>query len=311
MRTEQIHYLNIIQRFSSLHKASNELHISTQALSLSIRTLENELGFTILDRSRTGVTLTKEGQYLLEIGLQFLDQIKQIQNNHRKKYDTILTGSLRIMATNGVIETLFPPLISQLLTDYPRFRLKSIAYEFDEILNALNSGDMAELGFVYRLEINDQTVTPYDSSQFVFTPLLSGSYYCTVPEKHPISHYKTISLNTMAKYPIILFTPTSSILLKLFSSIQLPEIIFADSFTIYKQLLKDGVGLGMTFVLNESDTPMVALPNLKFIPFKERINSDLGFLYNKTSELSPKSSAFIEYLTEYLLNASPKMLSIN
>lgn len=60
MRTDQIIYLNEINRRSSLHQASENLHISTQALSLSIKSLEEELGFQILERSRTGVTLTKK-----------------------------------------------------------------------------------------------------------------------------------------------------------------------------------------------------------------------------------------------------------
>lgn len=49
MRTEQILYLDAIYRCSSLHKASETLHISTQALSLSIRTLEKEMDFPFLN----------------------------------------------------------------------------------------------------------------------------------------------------------------------------------------------------------------------------------------------------------------------
>ena len=38
MRTEQILYLSEIHRTSSLHRASENLHISVQSLSLSINT---------------------------------------------------------------------------------------------------------------------------------------------------------------------------------------------------------------------------------------------------------------------------------
>lgn len=300
----------MIYRYASLHKASNVLHISTQALSLSIRSLESELGFTILDRSRTGVSLTEEGQQLLDIGLDFLHQLERIQNKQRKKYESILTGTLEIMATNGVLETMFPPLISQLISDYPTLRLKPIAREFNEILESL-SHENTKLGFVYQVSIDNESVTPYDPSLFEFRTLLSGIYYCTVPENHPIAHYKTVSLNTMAKYPIVLFTPTSNILLKLFSNITNLQIVFADSFAIYKQLLKDGVGLGMTLVLTDSDTPMVALPNMKFIPFREQIESNLGYLYNKDANLSSKTEAFISYLIEYLNKTPPTTLTVS
>lgn len=311
MRTEQISYLNMIHRCSSLHKASEALHISTQALSLSVRTLEKELGFTILERSRTGVALTEAGQQLLNIGIQFLHQLEQLQQKQQEKYDAILTGSLDVMATNGVIETLFPSLISKLLSDYPDFRLRPIAREFNEILTTWNSEKNVELGFIYQLSIDGCLLTPYENSKFAFHPLLSGTYYCTVPDKYAIAHYKTISLSTMAKYPIILFTPTSNVLLKLFSNFQNPKIIFADSFTIYKQLLKDGTGLGMTFVGHHSDIPILSFPNLKFIPFKEHIDSDLGFLAEKNSILSPKAQYFINYLVEYIHTSFLTALTIN
>lgn len=309
MRTEQIRYLYVVHRCASLHKASDALHISTQALSLSIRSLEKELGFTILNRSRTGVSLTEKGEQLLDIGLDFLRQLEHLQNMQRKKYESILTGDLEVMATSGVLETIFPPLISQLISDYPSFRLKPLAREFDEILESLLQKNI-ELGLVYQVSINKASVTPYNPSIFGFSFLLSGSYYCTVPENHPIAHYKSVSLNTMAKYPIILFTPTSNVLLKLFSGITTHKIVLADSFAIYKQLLKDGVGLGMTLVLSDSDIPMVAFPNMKFIPFREHIDSNLGFLYRKNIDLSPKAEAFISYLTEYLYETPPTTLSV-
>ena len=46
MRTEQILYLSEIHRTSSLHRASENLHISVQSLSLSINTLEKEFGLS-------------------------------------------------------------------------------------------------------------------------------------------------------------------------------------------------------------------------------------------------------------------------
>ncbi len=310
MRTEQIIYLNMIRRCSSLHKASDALHISTQALSLSIRTLEKELGFTILERSRTGVTFTEEGQELLDIGIDFLQQLKQIQEKHKRKYESILTGTLEIMVTNGVIETLFPALISQLYSDYPEFRLKTIVREFNDILDTW-SDEKAEIGFVYCLSKNQISITPFDDTQFSFRPLLSGKYYCTVSNNYSIANYKSISLSTMAKHPIVLFTPTSNILLKLFTNVAQPEIIFADSFAIYKQLLIDGAGLGMTLLHSESKIPLVASPNFKFIPFKEHIESELGFLFKKNTILSHKAQAFIDYLTDYISKIPPTTLSIS
>ena len=300
MRTEQIIYLREINHSNSLHKASESLHISTQALSLSMRTLEDELGFQILSRSRTGVKLTEKGKRLLHIGNEFLQQLSDIQNTAEKKYQSTLTGTLEILATNGIIETLFPSLISQLFFDYPEFRLKPLSCEFSAITTLLLQ-DHHELALCYQLYLNESLITQYDSTRFEYIPLIAGRYYCMVPDNSPIAHYKTISLNTMAKYPIILYSPSKDVLLKLFSHTKnKANIIFAESFSIYKQLLKDGAGLSLTLISEGSQTSIVPVPNLKLLPFKEHINSSLGYLTRRNTSFSPRTIAFISYLVDYL-----------
>lgn len=311
MRTDQIIYLEEINHKSSLHQASESLHISTQALSLSIKSLEEELGFQILERSRIGVTLTEKGKALLHIGKNFLDQLQAIQNTPMQKYQLSLTGSLEVLATNGIIETLFPPLISQLFFDYPDFHLKPKNSEFSAILPPLIN-DSYEFALIYQCSINNKLVTCYDETLFEFFPILSGSYYCTIPESFSISHYKSISLNTMANYPIILFSPTKDVLLKLFEYVNKDcNIVFIDNYSVFTQLLAKGAGLSLTLVMDQSKLPVISLPNLKLIPFKERIHSDLGYIYKKDHLFSPKSAAFLSYLKEYLVKYGIQNFPIN
>ena len=58
MRTEQLLYLLEISKNPSLHIASEKLNMTPQALSASIRKLEEEVGFAVLERTTQGVTLT-------------------------------------------------------------------------------------------------------------------------------------------------------------------------------------------------------------------------------------------------------------
>ena len=65
MRIEQFEYLLEISQNKSMNAASKNLHISPQALSNSIKKLEDELGLTILERTSMGVSLTPDGKSLL------------------------------------------------------------------------------------------------------------------------------------------------------------------------------------------------------------------------------------------------------
>ena len=58
LKLEQISYILEIAKQGSIGKAAKKLYMSQPNLSMSIRMLEEELGFKIFDRSNSGVELT-------------------------------------------------------------------------------------------------------------------------------------------------------------------------------------------------------------------------------------------------------------
>lgn len=66
MNIESLRYFIEISKTSSIAKASGSLHVSQQGLSKAVKTLEEQMGLELLDRSRKGVTLTHDGEWALE-----------------------------------------------------------------------------------------------------------------------------------------------------------------------------------------------------------------------------------------------------
>ena len=66
MTIEQLYYFVKIAESGSFTSASLKLFISQQALSISINNLEKELGVSLFQRSRKGVSLTVDGEYLYQ-----------------------------------------------------------------------------------------------------------------------------------------------------------------------------------------------------------------------------------------------------
>ncbi len=62
MRSEQLEYLIEISKNKSMNATSQKLHISPQALSIAMKTLEKELNMLLLDRTKQGVELTENGK---------------------------------------------------------------------------------------------------------------------------------------------------------------------------------------------------------------------------------------------------------
>jgi DNA-binding transcriptional LysR family regulator len=57
---EQLEYLTAVTRLGSLRRAAEELHLSQPALSETVRNLERELGIDLLERKRSGATMSAE-----------------------------------------------------------------------------------------------------------------------------------------------------------------------------------------------------------------------------------------------------------
>ena len=60
MQIERLNYFVEVARVQSINSASESLHISQQALSQSMHSLEKELGVTLFKRSNKGIQLTEK-----------------------------------------------------------------------------------------------------------------------------------------------------------------------------------------------------------------------------------------------------------
>ncbi|MEV7548125.1 LysR family transcriptional regulator [Amycolatopsis sp. NPDC089917] len=62
----KLNHLIAVAEEGSFTRAATRLHLSQQALSTSVRTLEREVGVPLLERSATGVTVLPAGQALID-----------------------------------------------------------------------------------------------------------------------------------------------------------------------------------------------------------------------------------------------------
>ena len=94
MTTEQLQYLLEISRNPSLNSASQKLHITPQALSISIKKLENELSFSLLERSYKGISLNNDWLWLAGEAEKFLKRISDRQSLHSISNAAHISGEL-------------------------------------------------------------------------------------------------------------------------------------------------------------------------------------------------------------------------
>ena len=122
MSLKQYEYFLKAVECSSINKAANQLGITQQALRSSLNALEKQLGFLLLRRSKSGVSLTGKGEAVLDD----IQQVVSILNKMKEfsEWDQATQSTIRISATATAINTVMLPVIRDCRDRFPHLRLE-------------------------------------------------------------------------------------------------------------------------------------------------------------------------------------------
>lgn len=79
MNLQYVKYALEISRTGSISKAAENLSVAQPNLSRAVKELENQLGISIFERTRTGMTVTPEGEKLLSAGERILREVGELE----------------------------------------------------------------------------------------------------------------------------------------------------------------------------------------------------------------------------------------
>lgn len=118
MRLEQLKYLIEIANSKSINKAAQNLYITQPALSIAINSLEEELQYPLLKRTKKGVMLTEDGARVMKEAQMVLDIIQNwylVQNEQTYEME----GIVHLQAIPSICVALSDTLILNLQKRYP------------------------------------------------------------------------------------------------------------------------------------------------------------------------------------------------
>ena len=124
MRFEQLEYLIAIDETGSFKAAAQKLYITQQALSLSMRQLEDELGKILFIKKNNKTYLTAEGKFLLGHANKILNEKNIIIDHFHKNPEDKMPLQIHILSTSSVLKALLPSLIAQYEKSNQRLMLK-------------------------------------------------------------------------------------------------------------------------------------------------------------------------------------------
>ncbi len=176
MTLTQLSYIIAVDKYRHFATAADKTYVTQPTLSMQIHKLEDELGITIFDRSKSPVIPTEVGEKIIEQAKIILKESKELSDIANFS-ESELKGTFRV----GIIPTVAPYLVPLFLRDFVKDH-PSVELVFEELLtneviekisaDELDAGIIAtptKQSFIYSEDLFVEPFTGYLSSKHTLT----------------------------------------------------------------------------------------------------------------------------------------------
>jgi DNA-binding transcriptional LysR family regulator len=191
LHSRLLKYLDEVARLGSIRKAASRLNVASSAINRQILALENELGAPIFERMPRRLRLTATGEVLIAHVRETLKNHQRVET-HIEALKGLTRGEATIATMNGLAAGPLPRFLNSILETHPRVRLRLKVLPFDQISNAVLTGE-ADLGLSYG-------ASPSPGLRVVASHELSLG--AVVSPKHPLTTRRPLRLADCAEFPL-------------------------------------------------------------------------------------------------------------
>lgn len=195
MTIVQLQYLLAVANHGNFSVAAEHCFVTQPSLSMQIKTLEDDLGVVLLDRSRKPVVPTEAGRMVVGMAQTVLDDVESIRRAVEQMRGE-LSGTLRL----GVIPTIAPYLVHKFLPDfvarYPHVEVQIREMRTGEIVDALDR-DFIDVAIVAGGTCGDS---------FHEVDLFSDHFYAYVSTRNPLFAKSNIRLEDIDPREMVLLS---------------------------------------------------------------------------------------------------------
>ena len=176
--------------------AADKLFTSQPGVSKQIRLLEDELGVEIFVRhGKRIVEITPPGRDIIRVAERMLRDATNLKNV-AQEFTSEQSGSLTIATTHTQARYALPPVVKRFMERYPGVRLSLRQGSPMQIAELASSGEAD-------LAIATEAIELF--SDLVMLPCYQWNRCIVVPPQHPLLKARPLTLEAIARYPIITY----------------------------------------------------------------------------------------------------------
>ena len=190
-----LYFLEVAQR-GQLSAAAEALFVSQSSLSKTIKKLETDIGVSLFERSRTGMYLTTQGEYLyncFKAGLSQFDAA--IEHAKRMQNDAQAVLRVGFFLTSSYLRDFDQPrrIIKEYKKRYPDVHVIEEYMTYQELREGLNSG---KLDLIFSI---DSALS--NMYQTHVRRLKIASWEVVMSTKHPMAIAGRLDISALSKDP--------------------------------------------------------------------------------------------------------------
>ena len=291
MTLKQLKAFLALARTLNYANASTELHLSQSALSLSIKSLEEELGGKLFKRNTRRVELTQEGKSLIPYARKLLANWEDMENDVKQRFK-LNRGTLNIASMPFVTHAILPEVIQTFSNAHPNLSFSIHDIPNEKIIENVLDG-IFELGICFQPILNEQVE---------FKALFDEDFLALIPKTHPLASKKSITWQELYANPFItlqhpsivrylLEQNASRLGLVLDLKVECHQISTFSSFV--------ALGIGVSAIPRHFQHSIDKEHNVLLEIENSQVHQAVGIIYKKDTELSNISSEFIQTLSSY------------
>lgn len=202
MNIQQLRYVVAIANSGTFREAAEKMFVSQPSLSISVRDLEEELGFKLFNRTNFGAVLTQQGMVFYEKALDIVKGFDSFENQYLQSEDENEEFSISSQHYDFL-----PPLMVEFSEKYPEHcNLRIFESTTVQILDEVAQGH-SDLGIIYLNQTNERGIQQkLDKLNLEMVDLIDFQTHIYLRKDHPLAKQAIISLDELKGLPTVRFT---------------------------------------------------------------------------------------------------------
>jgi LysR family carnitine catabolism transcriptional activator len=295
MNVKQLRAFLAVAECLSFAQAGERLHLSQPALSLAVKSLEDDLGGQLLSRTTRAVALTPEGEILLPLARQLLADWDNTEELLRQRF-TLQMGKVSVAAMPSFAGNLLPTALKVFRQRYPRVNVAVHDVVNEQVLEMVRHRRV-ELGIGFE---------PESSNALLFTPFYMDRFVAVVSADSPLAKRREVTWSELLLEDFIALQRPSAVRLLLEQAIQARHGKLSVAFESHQlstigRMVANGLGV--------SAVPSLCIQQMQelgavCVPLTEpRIERRIGLTMLADHKLSAAAQTLRDVLIEFALES--------